>query len=267
MASSIITLLTDFGQRDGFVGTMKGVILTIYPEAKIVDISHEIEPQNLAAGAFVIRNSFRYFPAGTVHIVVIDPGVGSERRIICVSALDHLFLAPDNGVLKYIYGECSETHVVAVTNREFFLSPISHTFHGRDIFAPVAAHLAKGLDFAELGPEIYDYDKGNMPVLEETPKGIKGEIIYVDRFGNLISNIPFDKLNRHRDKFVRIQLKNWTIDGLSESYAQGKAKEPIALIGSSGFLELALNSGNAKETLNCSEGDEVIITFVYQRYE
>jgi S-adenosylmethionine hydrolase len=261
MASSVITLLTDFGQKDGFIGTMKGVILSIHPEAKIVDISHEIEPQNLDAGAFVISKCYKYFPAGTVHVVVIDPGVGSKRRIICVSASDHLFLAPDNGVLKYILDECLEKEVIEVTNRKYFLPEISLTFHGRDIFAPVAAYLAKGLDYKKLGALITDYDKGRLPVLEETPRGMKGEIIYVDRFGNLISNISLDKLKKYRNKSPRILLKEWTIDGLSESYTQGSPKEPIALIGSSGLLEIAVNLGSAKKLLNISEGEAVMITF------
>ncbi|MFQ6112525.1 MAG: S-adenosyl-l-methionine hydroxide adenosyltransferase family protein [bacterium] len=218
MASSIITLLTDFGQRDGFVGTMKGVILNTYPDAKIVDISHDIEPQNLAAGAFVINTCYKYFPTGTVHVVVIDPGVGSKRRIICVAASGHFFLAPDNGVLKYIYDECPETQVVEVTNRKLVLSQISHTFHGRDIFAPVAAHLAKGLDLKELGASIHDYDKGRLPVLEEAVDRIKGEIIYIDRFGNLISNIPADELDKYRDKPIRIKIKKWI---LCPWYVQG----------------------------------------------
>ncbi|MFQ5753854.1 MAG: S-adenosyl-l-methionine hydroxide adenosyltransferase family protein, partial [bacterium] len=252
MASSIITLLTDFGYKDAFVGIMKGVILSLYPDANIVDISHEIEPQNISAGAFLINNSYKYFPSGTVHVIVIDPGVGSKRRILCVSAFDHFFLAPDNGVLKYIYKDCSNIQVIEVSNKVYFRSQISQTFHGRDIFAPVAAHLAKGIDASELGMVIDDYDRGTLPRLEEIPRGLRGEIIYIDQFGNLISNIPFNILKKLRNNSLKISLKNCTISGLVNAYAQGKRDEAIALIGSSGYLEIAINSGSAKNALSCA---------------
>lgn len=261
MSSSVITLLTDFGQRDGFVGTMKGVILGICPEAKIVDISHEIEPQNIDAAAFVLNNSHKYFPSGTIHVVVIDPGVGSTRRIVCVSAFEHLFLAPDNGVLKYVYHEYPEAEIVEVSNKKYFLPEISQTFHGRDIFAPVAAYLAQGGDFRDLGPPVTDYEKGRLPELTESPQSIQGEVVYIDHFGNLISNIPFESLEKYNNKDIQIQLKNWTIKGLSNSYTEGNKNKPIGLIGSSGFLEISVNFGNAKELLKCTEGDKIRVSF------
>lgn len=261
MSSSIITLLTDFGQRDGFVGTMKGVILGICPQAKIVDISHEIEPQNINAGAFVLNTSYKYYPSGTIHVVVIDPGVGSGRRIVCVLAFEQYFLAPDNGVLRYIYLECPEFEIVQVSNKKYFLSRISQTFHGRDIFAPVAAYLAQGTDFRDLGPPVTDFDRGRLPELTDTPQSVQGEIVYIDHFGNLISNIPFEKLEKYKLKAATIQLKQWTINGLSNSYTDGNNDKPIGLIGSSGFLEISLNLGSAKETLQCSEGDKIRVSF------
>jgi S-adenosylmethionine hydrolase len=261
MSSSVITLLTDFGQRDGFVGTMKGVILSICPEAKIVDISHEIEPQNIDAAAFVLNNSYKYFPCGTIHVVVIDPGVGSKRQIVCVSAFEHLFLAPDNGVLKYIYREYPEAEMVQVSNKKYFLHRISQTFHGRDIFAPVAAYLAQGVDFKDLGPPVEDCEKGRLPELTESPQGIQGEVVYIDHFGNLITNIPRERLEKYDIKSIEIHLKQWTIKGLCNSYMEGNKDAPIALIGSSGFLEISVKLGNAKAFLKCAEGDKIRVSF------
>ncbi|NIR48869.1 SAM-dependent chlorinase/fluorinase [candidate division KSB1 bacterium] len=259
MSASIITLLTDFGESDGFVGTMKGVIYGINPDVKIVDISHDIEPQNTSEAAFVLRNSYRYFPDGTIHVIVVDPGVGSVRRILCVSANNQYFVAPDTGVLKYIYHECDDVLVVNVSNRKYFLSFVSQTFHGRDIFSPVAAHLSRGVDMRELGEAITDYERGQIPELSEKANVIEGEVVHIDRFGNLISNIPFNKLE-NRDK-LRVRVKNLTIDSLANSYAQVKTRRPVALIGSSGFLEVAYNLGNAKEELNCAIGEKIAVIF------
>lgn len=259
MTSGIITLLTDFGNRDGFVGIMKGVILNIFPEARIIDISHEIEPQNLSEAAFVLKNSFKFFREGTVHVVVVDPGVGSGRRIICVSAAGHLFLAPDNGVLKLIFADYPTAKVWEVTNKNYFLSEISQTFHGRDIFAPVAAHLAKGLEIEKLGNTCDGYTEGPPIKFEEHSDKIVGEIIYHDHFGNLISNIPGAGLKKKQA--VRVYIKNHEIQGLVSSYADGKNDAPIALIGSSGYLEIALNLGNARHFLDSKIGNEIIVNF------
>lgn len=261
MASSIITLLTDFGETDGFVGTMKGVIYGVNPEARIVDISHDIEPQDISSGAFVLRNSYQFFPADTIHVVVIDPGVGSERRILCVAANKHYFIAPDNGVLKYIYDECSNVYAVKVSNKRYFLPSVSRTFHGRDIFAPVAAHIATGLKIDELGTEVTDYERGDIPKLEETSESIAGEIVYIDRFGNLISNIPFNRLRRESGDIRRILFKGRILDHLCHSYSDGRRNEPIALVGSSGFLEIACNLANAKEKLNGKIGEKISVIF------
>lgn len=261
MITRVITLLTDFGTRDGFVGTMKGVIYTIAPDVKIVDISHEVEPQDIDSAAFLLFNSYRYFPAETIHVVVVDPGVGSERKILCVRAGKHYFLAPDNGVLKYIFSRHQDAIVREVTNQECFLPVISQTFHGRDIFAPVAAFLAKGIAFEEVGDLARDYNRGHIPELLEKEDKITGRIIYIDRFGNLITNIPEEKLQPLDTKQVKIKCKDRQIVGLSKSYAEKEPDQLLALVGSSGFLELSVNLNNAQKILNASIGDEVIVIF------
>lgn len=240
------------------MGIMKGVILGINPLAEIVDITHDIQPQNLNAGAFVLRNSFRFFPPGTVHVVVVDPGVGSGRRILCVSAGRHYFVAPDNGVLKYIYDEFPEGEIVHITNSHYFLPEVSQTFHGRDIFAPVAAHLSKGTNPEALGPRVTDVQKGQIPTLKETPQGLIGQIVYVDRFGNLITNIPAARLP---SKDCTVHLRQFTISGLVRSYFAHEPDKPLAIVGSSGYLEIALYLASAKEGLQCSEGDQVRVSY------
>jgi len=258
--SGIITLLTDFGQQDAFVGTMKGVILGIHPAAKIVDLTHDIPPQNLSAGAFNLRNAFRFFPEGTVHVVVVDPGVGSGRRIIGMEAGGHYFVAPDNGVLKYIFAEGTVSRVVSITNNDYFVKPVSQTFHGRDIFAPTAAHLAKGLSLENLGPVISDYQTGSVPQVQREQNILKGEIIYVDRFGNLISNISENDLSGKDRETIQVTIANTEIKGLHDSYAGAQSEHPIALIGSSGYLEVAVNLANASRILGCSEGEAITLT-------
>ncbi len=258
MSKPIITLLTDFGESDGFVGTMKGVILSINPEANLVDVSHAIAPQNVKAAAFVLHTSYRYFPEGTIHVVVVDPGVGSSRRILLVESDRHVFLAPDNGVLMYVFRDSRRLRVVNVTNSEYFLSPVSQTFHGRDIFAPVAAHLASGVPPEAFGQEVTDFDRGRLPTLEERADGLVGEIIHVDRFGNLITNLPLEKVGR--SKRFCLKLGDRTVSKLVASYSAAAPGEPVAVPGSSGYLEIACNLGHASQQLGCSVGEKVILT-------
>lgn len=253
MPSPIITLLTDFGQQDGYVGVMKGVISSIAPNARIIDISHEVQPQDLRSAAFLIYKSFRYFPEGSIHVVVVDPGVGSARKIIHVSANGHSFLAPDNGVMAWIFEEFSDARVTSVTNRDLFLPEVSQTFHGRDIFAPVSAHLAKGVLPDEIGEQSLDFQKGYFPSLIISEDHIAGEIVYVDRFGNLITNIPVNNL--HRDQVT--VLGKASISGLSTSYNTVPAKALLAIKGSSGFLEIAINGDSAQKALGCQIGAPV----------
>lgn len=261
MKNPLITLLTDFGNKDGFVGIMKGVILSICPDAKIIDISHEIEAQNVKQAGFVLMNSFRYFPEGTIHVVVVDPGVGSERKILAARAHTQIFLAPDNGLLTYVLEKSPAFKLINICNDKFFLPNVSHTFHGRDIFAPVAAHLANGIDVNELGTPDEDYFKIRIPGIEKGKNFLKGEVVYVDRFGNLITNISEESLPSNYQNIERIELGNHIINEIVDAYLNGDSSKPIAIIGSSGCLEIAINSKNASEHLNSTQGDEVTVVF------
>ena len=256
--NGIITLLTDFGESDGFVGTMKGVILSINPKATIVDISHEIPAQDVEAGAFVLNSSYQYFPRGTIHVAVIDPGVGSRRKILAVQSGDYFFIAPDNQVLKYIFHSSETLTVIAVLNKEFFLNKVSHTFHGRDIFAPVAAHLSTNVGIEQLGQKTKQYDRGIVkhPIITES--NISGEIIYCDKFGNLISNIPAELINK---PISFIQIGSTMLNRVSNSYTEVDINKPLAIIGSSGYLEIAIRNGNAKRQLLLERGAKVTVTF------
>jgi len=254
--NGIMTLLTDFGTIDGFVGTMKGVILSINPNAKIIDISHEIPAQDIEAGAFVLSCSYRYFPRGTVHVAVVDPGVGSKRKILAVQSKDYFFIAPDNQVLKYILNSDETLAVVEVLNKQFFLNAVSQTFHGRDIFAPVAAHLSIGVPIKKLGHETKLYDRGKIdqPIITQT--GIIGSIIYIDKFGNLITNINQSMINK---PVSFVQIGKTQIHKLSNSYSEAEINQPLAIIGSSGYLEIAVRNGNAWERLSARRKDIVRI--------
>ncbi len=260
--SGIITLTTDFGEQDGFVGVMKGVILGINPKAKIVDITHSIERHNVDSAAFIIKNSFPFFPEWTVHTIVVDPGVGSARRIIILNFMEHIFLAPDNGVLEYVFSETEKYCVYNVINKDYFLKNISTTFHGRDIFAPVSAYISLGVDLNRFGPEINDYFKGESFEPITNKNGISGNVIYCDKFGNVITNIKGEDLLEHcQDKDIFINFKGLTIKGLSNFYSEGGKEKPIALIGSSGYVEIALYLESAAKNLGVKIGDSVDISF------
>jgi S-adenosylmethionine hydrolase len=260
MRSNTIALLTDFGTKDGYVGVMKAVMKNINSRVDVIDISHDIAPQNVNEAAFVLWNSYRYFPHDTVFVIVIDPGVGSRRRILCVRTNDYMFLAPDNGVLRYVVGELHIRKVVEVTNTEYFLPQVSTTFHGRDIFAPVAAHVARGLRISLLGKAVSNYGAGES-LVKVDPEGGKfsGKIIHIDRFGNLITNVkmPSRGISRHAPT---IKIGKVKIHGLAGSYSEGKEGSPIALIGGSGLLEIAVKNGSAGEQLKLSIGDEVVLS-------
>lgn len=256
--NGIITLLTDFGEADGFVGTMKGVILSINPKAIIIDISHQIPPQDVDAGAFVLNCSYRYFPGGTTHVVVVDPGVGSERKILAIQSDNYFFIVPDNQVLKYIFQSSETLTVVDVLNKQFFLKNISHTFQGRDIFAPVAAHLSTGVGIEQLGHETENYDHGKIDHPIITKSSIIGKIIYNDIFGNLITNIPGEAINK---PISLIQIGSTQINHASNSYSEVDANQPLAIIGSSGYLEIATKNGNARQQLSLDRGAIIRIEF------
>jgi len=262
-----ITLLTDFGLDNWFAGVMKGVIRNINPAAEVIDISHSVKNFSVHAGAFVLKNSFQFFPKETVHVVVVDPGVGSARHAIMVETERYFFIAPDNGVLSYALDSENVRRFICLDNDKFFIRPVSSTFHGRDIFAPVAAHLSAGVDPAEFGSEIDQITR--LPKSEPRPlttKELLGCVIYVDNFGNLITNISRSNLEeapaKFKTGFIRISIRDKEIRKISSSYAEGVEGELIAVIGSSDYLEIAINKGNAAEELNIREGDEFILKAV-----
>ena len=255
----IITLITDFGFSSSYVGAMKGVMLRINPDLQIIDINHNVSPQNIEEAAFILKNVYSFFSAGTIHVVVIDPGVGTDRAILAAQTNDYIFLAPDNGVLKYIFDENPDIRVFKVTNKKLFLEKVSSTFHGRDIFAPVAAHLSKGIPTETVGEPFTEYIRGKVKTPAVDSHRISGEIIYIDRFGNGITNIGEDLLKKKKN--LQILIRNTTIKNLSTVYSDVHTGEVLALIGSSGTLEISVNQGNAKKQLEFSVGDSVIVTF------
>ncbi len=254
----IITLLTDFGYSDPYVGSMKGVILEINPDATIVDISHDVVPQNIHEAAFILNRAYPFFPKGTIHVVVVDPGVGSSRSIIGVKTDSYVFLAPDNGVLKYVFENHSAV-VHQITNRNYFRKKVSQTFQGRDIFAPVAAHLSIGVPLDTLGQSFENYTKGTVPKPVAGDKKISGEIIHIDRFGNGITNIDRNQLTSLNQ--IRIRVKTIMIRGLSTNYADVPTGKPLALIGSGDTLEISVHQGNASQQLGFGMGDKITISF------
>jgi len=268
--SSIITLITDFGLADPYVGVVKGVILGINPQAVIVDISHAIEPQNIHQAAFVLGTACQFFPQGTIHVVIVDPGVGSRRRAIILKTPSAYFVAPDNGVLSYVLAPAPvtsgspepgerelspELQAIAITNPRFWRHPISSTFHGRDIFAPVAASLSLGIPVHEFGEAVHSLLAFSPPRPSVDAAGaIMGHIIHIDRFGNLITDVSGNDLPQGD---ILIEVCHRGIKGLSPSYAEGE--ELLALIGSDGNLEIAAKNKSAAEMLKAEIGNEIRI--------
>lgn len=265
---STVTLLTDFGLQDAWVGIMKGVILRINPDARIVDITHQVPPQDTATAAWTLAAAYPYFPRGTVHVIVVDPEVGSDRDIICVRQGDHLFVAPDNGVLSAVLepGEAN-ADIRILKNRDLCLDSISNTFHGRDILAPVGAHLSLSQDIASTGPvatlESLVHLDLPKPVLTQTGE-LWGTVIMIDHFGNLITNINRPALEAFQMANggcqPEISLGNTHINGLRDAYAQARAGQPLAIFGSMGYLEIALFGQDARRELNLSRGDQVKVS-------
>lgn len=257
-----ITLTTDFGLNDHFVGAMKGVILGIAPDAQIVDISHAVQPFDILDGALTISQAYSYFPSGTVHMVIVDPGVGTARRPIILTADRHLFVAPDNGVLSLVYAREERISVRHVTAEHYFLKERSNTFHARDIFSPVAAQLSKGVESDRFGEEITDFVRFGAPrpkpVDERTLRGV---VLKVDRFGNLITNItPQDapQLFAATPPAFKIAIGTKApATRICTSYAEGAPGEVFGIPGSMGFLEVAANRGSANQLLGAGKGSEV----------
>lgn len=257
---NLITLTTDFGLQDPFVGQIKGAILRRNINAKIVDLTHAIEPHNILGGAVTIRSSYHSFPKGSVHMVVVDPGVGSQRNIIALMADDHIFIAPDNGALTFLMRDRKIQAVHRIENQSLFPDEISATFHGRDIMAPIAAALAEGMPLSEVGPEI-DIKKCvqlDIPQTQLDEHGITGRVIYIDRFGNIRTTINSFTLAQYQpSSFAGIFIGTHTINAISSTYSDTTTGELLALIDSAGHLEIAVNRGNAAKLTGCKIGDPV----------
>jgi S-adenosylmethionine hydrolase len=259
----IITLTTDFGLNDHFVGTMKGVILGIEPEAQIVDICHSVQAFDVLDGALTISQAYSYFPTGTVHMVIVDPGVGTARRPLIVTSERHLFVAPDNGVLSLIYQREQRLRARHVTAEHYNLQPVSNTFHARDIFAPVAAYLAKGVDPEKFGEEITDFTRFSAPKPKAANENtLRGVVLKVDRFGNLITNItPQDApmLFTEQPSGFKIVVGKREITEMKSAYALGAPGEVFGILGSMGYLEIAANRAAAAQLLGVARGSDVNI--------
>jgi len=287
----VITLLADFGYQDAYVGIMKGVIAGINPLANIIDICHNVPPQDIFNGAYLLYTAYKYFPKDTIHVAIVDPGVGSKRDIVCIKTKDYFFLVPNNGILSFIVQEEKPKGIFRVTNNKYFLPTTSNTFHGRDIFAPVAAHLSLGVKPQQLGIKISQLTLLDIPKPTSKKTGLlEGQIIYIDRFGNLITNIKREhivqySLNQTQNKdqwsedrsqtsdtlkktskkkiplpcnTIETNIGKKKITGLSKTYTDAKPGEPLVLFGSAGFLEVSVNQGNAQEYFTVDKGGKII---------
>jgi S-adenosylmethionine hydrolase len=258
----IITLTTDFGLKDPYVAEMKAAILSISSDAAIVDVTHEIAQFNIRMGAFVLASAVPYFPEGTIHVAVVDPGVGTKRRPILVQTGHGFFVGPDNGLLILAAEQQDIRSIREITNTRLMLPHVSSTFHGRDIFTPVAAYLANGVAPAEFGPEIRDAVKPDFAKVTLREGVLAGEVLHVDNFGNIITNVRSREVARIRGAgVVNVELHNQKLKlRFCMAYGEAKSQEPLALIGSHGYLEIALNQGNAAEKFKASPGDKIKIS-------
>ncbi len=259
----IITLTTDFGLNDHYIGTMKGVMLGIAPDAEIIDICHAVQAFDVLDGALAVAQAYSYFPTGTVHVVVVDPGVGTERRPILLNTGRHYFVAPDNGVLSLIYAREERLQVRHITAEHYYLSPVSTTFHARDIFSPVAAYLAKGVEVAKFGDEIADFVRFNAPKPKPVDaQTLRGVVLRVDRFGNLVTNFtPQDvpALFQASPPSFKIVVGKKEITEMRSNYAEGVPNEVFGILGSMGYLELSANRAAAAQLVGAGKGSEVNI--------
>ena len=256
---AIVTLITDFGQRDHYVASMKGVILQIDPAATIVDITHQISAQQVTEAAFVLRCAWPAFAPGAIHVVVVDPLVGTDRRIIAARYDGRIVLAPDNGAVTLVHRDCRLEELYVVQNHQLFVQPVSATFHGRDVLAPVAAHLSRGLALGSVGPTIHQLELLDLPGPRFENDGVVGEVIYIDHFGNLVTNLTRRELARNMfgGSPQQVWLGQRCIGPIRQSYAEVAAGECLALMGSADLLEIAVNHGNAAEDLAAGVGSAV----------
>ena len=262
--SGLITLLTDFGDRDYFVASMKGVILTINPHAIIVDLSHHVPRHSIENAAYLLKSCYRYFPEGTAHVAVVDPGVGTERRPLGIRTARYYFLGPDNGLFSYIFDEENKVEVREIENQQIRLDSVGHTFDGRDLFAPAAAWLTSGQSFESLGRSIGQGRTFPIVKPRKEANGLVGVVIYVDHFGNLISNLTLKDVDAVRSevssKGLALQIAGHRVNGLFTSYAEGSKVEPSALINSDGVVEVFIKEGNAALRLKVGSGTEIILS-------
>ncbi len=260
----IITFLTDFGTKSGYIAQMKGAVSSISADARIIDITHDITPQDIREGAFVLLTTIPYFPIGTVHVAVVDPGVGTNRKGIIITTRSHVLVGPDNGLLIPTARLLEDFTVYEITNNNYMLNSISNTFHGRDVFAPVAAHLTNGVPFDKIGVRTSDFVNLDFGMAEITNKSATGKIIYIDRFGNLITNINGIKLREvlnYNNKTMMFVGDKQAEVMFVKSYDFVKKGQMLVTIGSSNFLEIGINQGNAAKKLGLKPDDEVKILF------
>ena len=264
----VITLLTDFGLQDEYVGVMKGVILSINSGVQLVDITHALTRHDVVQAALVVKSTFSYFPTNSIHLIVVDPGVGGKRKVLCCQKDGHFFIAPDNGALSLVIQDGNVDELRAVTNEAYILKPVSHTFHGRDVFAPVAAHLSKGLDMSRLGQQIGPSDVVtlDLPAPFLSPRNaLVVKILSIDAFGNLMTNIDQETLMRfgsgQRLEDVVITLGRSKIRGVSTSYDSAKAGSPVAVFGSRKLLEIAVNQADARTYFKAGLGQTIRVKF------
>ncbi|NWF91321.1 MAG: SAM-dependent chlorinase/fluorinase [Syntrophaceae bacterium] len=261
MKNSIITLLSDFGTKDHYVASMKGTILRINPGCTLVDITHHVNAHDVEEGAFLLGNAYCSFPKGTVHLAVVDPGVGGPRRPLLLVTPDHFFVGPDNGLFTLVLMREKLRMAVTPTDQKFFLPRVSHTFHGRDLFAPVAAHLSLGVKPEAFGPQIDSWFELDFPKPIIERGRLSGEVIHIDRFGNLITNVTEKELARFsKGRSLTVTIGRRKIQSLKKGYWEGKRNEAMALVGSGGFLEISVKEGSAQKLLKINRGDPVQVS-------
>jgi len=259
--NGIVTLTTDFGEYDWYVGAMKGVILARYQDAKVIDVSHEIPPQNVAHAAFLLAHTFQYYPPGTTHVAVVDPGVGSMRRGIAIRTENHFLIGPDNGILSLCADADRAVETRELSNEELRHEPVSRTFHGRDIFSPVGAAIASGMDFSQVGGEIEGIERLGLSAMIFSVGGrVSGRVVYIDSFGNLVTNIRRADLELVEPlETAEVEIEETIIEGIVDFYRASLPGSLIALFGSIGFLEISVVEGNAAVELDASVGAQVIV--------
>jgi len=268
MRKPIITLLTDFGTKDHYVASMKGVILSINPQCTLVDITHHVKPHDIEAGAFILSNAYSSFPKGTIHLCVVDPGVGGPRRPILIVTSNYFFVGPDNGLFTIVLWKEKVKQVVSLANRKYLLSQISTTFHGRDLFAPVAGHLSLGVEAKDFGEEVKSWAKLIFRKPRVEGRKLMGEVLHIDAFGNLISNIEEGQfLQFVKDHPFIVKIGKKIIRGLRKGYWEVKKGETVALFGSGGLLEISIRDGSAQKMLKVKKGDSVWISTKVPNYK